>query len=244
MRRGAAPYDDGVTAERRELKFVFPAHSVDALRDLLEVNARRVRFGKGNVSRVSSVYFDDHRLTSCAESLSGIARRVKLRLRWYDADLPERSAFFEVKRRLAHVIHKARTRIELPVPLARFAYRELVPGLLPLLDPEAAAMLAIRCQPTTLVSYHREHFHDPESAARLTLDYDIEGFSQLGLRVPSRIARTALDRLAVVEVKVRPGEEGDVRRLLYPLTPRLARCSKYVHCCLADGMGSALALHE
>ena len=54
----------------------------------------------------------------------------------------------------------------------------------------------------------------------------------------------ALDRLAVVEVKTLPADEHQVRRLLFPLKPRLARCSKYVHCCLADGLGAALRVYE
>ena len=41
-----------------------------------------------------------------------------------------------------------------------------------------------------------------------------------------------------------PADEHNVRRLLFPLKPRLARCSKYVHCCLADGLGAALRVHD
>ena len=244
LRRGALePASDAVTAERRELKFAFPATSVDALRDVLRVNARCVHFGDGSPSQVSSVYFDDHRLSSYSESVAGVARRVKLRLRWYDADFTEASAFFEVKRRVGNVTRKARTPVELSAPLDQIGYHDLVRELLGLLHPDTAAMLATRCIPTSLVSYRREYFRDPDSTTRVTLDYSIDGFSQLGLRAPTRVGRTALEGVAVVEVKVRLGEEADARRLLYPLVPRLSRCSKYVQCCLADGMGGGLTEH-
>lgn len=236
--------DDDVTAERCELKFVFPSGSVDALRDVLELNARRVQFGDTPVSRVHSIYFDDHRGSSCEESLAGVARRVKLRLRWYDAPFPATTAYFEVKRRLGQLTRKERTPIELPDRLDGIPYAELVPGLVEALDPEAAAMLAVRGLPTQLVAYRREHFRDPDSPIRVTLDHSIEGFPQLGLRAPARVDGIALERLAVIEVKVPPGGEAEVRRLLHPLAPRLSRCSKYVHCCLADGASAARRMHE
>lgn len=235
---------DAVTAQRRELKFVFDATRVDALRDVLEVNARRVAFGDGPVSRVNSIYFDDHRLTSCAESVEGVSRRVKLRLRWYDEDFARRGLFFEVKRRVGQSIAKDRTPVEAIEPIDRIDYPALVDRLCEVLSPEAAGLLHLRPVPTMLVSYRREHFRDPDSGIRATLDYQVEGFGQLGLRRPARGPKAALERLAVVEVKALPVDEADVRRLLFPLEPRLARCSKYVHCCLADGLGAALRVHD
>ena len=67
--------DDSVTAERREMKFVYRSRDLAAIRAVLEGNLRRVRFGADEVSRVNSVYFDDHRLSGCEESLAGAGRR-------------------------------------------------------------------------------------------------------------------------------------------------------------------------
>jgi hypothetical protein len=235
---------DGVTAQRRELKFVFDSSGVDALRDVLEMNAQRVIFGDGPVSRVSSIYFDDFRLSSAAESLAGVSRRVKLRLRWYDEDFARRGLFFEVKRRSGQVISKDRTPLRAADAIDRIPYHELTAQLGEVLAPEPAALLSLRPIPTTLVAYRREHFRDRDSPIRLTLDYDIESFSQLGLQRPARSGGVALDRLAVLEVKTPPADEQHVRRLLFPLKPRLARCSKYLHCCMADGLGAALRADE
>ncbi len=240
----ASSAPDEVTAQRRELKFVFDGSRVDALRDVLEVNARRIAFGDGPVSRVNSIYFDDHRLSSAAESLAGVSRRVKLRLRWYDEAFARRGLFFEVKRRYGQVISKDRTPLEATDAIDRIPYDQLTVWLSEVLAPETAALLNLRPIPTALVSYQREHFRDRDSPIRLTLDYQIEGFSQLGLHRPARRAGVALDRLAVVEVKTLAADEHQVRRLLFPLKPRLARCSKYVHCCLADDLGAALRVHD
>jgi hypothetical protein len=235
---------DEVTAQRREMKFVFDGSCVDALRDVLEVNARRVAFGDGPVSNVNSIYFDDARLSSAAESLAGVSRRVKLRLRWYDEKFARQRLFFEVKRRSGQVISKDRTPLDAPEVIDRIPYDDLLAWLGQALAPEPAAWLNLRPIPTTIVSYQREHFRDRDSSIRITLDYQIEAYTQLGLQRPARRSGVALDRLAVVEVKTLAADEHNVRRLLFPLKPRLARCSKYVHCCLANGLGSALRVHD
>ena len=52
------------------------------------MNLTPIAFGAGEVSLVSSIYFDDDQLNSCRESLAGVNRRTKVRLRWYDRPLP------------------------------------------------------------------------------------------------------------------------------------------------------------
>jgi hypothetical protein len=234
--RGRAPSspDDEVTAKRRELKFVFPGHAVAGLRDILSVNARPIRFGSGDFSAVNSIYFDDHRLSSCAESLAGVSRRVKLRLRWYDRDFSAGRLFFETKRRSGQTTSKERTALEALVPLDRIRYADLVPQIAAALDERAEALLAMRPNPTAIVSYRREHFRYAGTSIRITLDYDIEAFMQEGCERPRRDCRVSLDGLAVVEVKTSEADLPEVRAALHPLTPRLVRCSKYVQCCLAD----------
>jgi len=232
--------DDAVTAERRELKFVYPGRAVATLRDILSVNAQPVRFGSGDVSRVNSIYFDDHRLSSCAESLAGVARRVKIRLRWYDRDFGGGGLFFEVKRRLGYKISKDRVALEALTSLDRIRYTDLVPQIAALLDQRQASLLYTRPNPIAIVSYRREHFRHADTGIRMTLDYDIEAFMQQGCHWPRRDSRVSLDGLAVVEVKTSEANLRHVPAALHPLTPRLARCSKYVQCCLADDVGSVI----
>ena len=223
--------DDAVTSARRELKFTFPHADVAELGVLLEVNARRVVFGAGPVSRVNSIYFDDERVTSAQESLAGAARRTKLRLRWYDRPLADGAAFFEDKDRRGLNISKQRVGLRTATPLADCTYRQLIDDLDRLLDDEQGALLRLRCEPVVLVSYKRQHFRDPASGIRLTLDYDIVGYDQLGLPRPARRFGVALADAVVVEVKAPPALIGAVPALLHPLRPRVTRFSKYVECC-------------
>ena len=226
---------DAVAMARRELKFPFTGADVGKLSTLLALNARPVVFGSAPVSRVNSIYFDDERFSSVHESLAGVGRRTKLRLRWYDRPMANGAMFFELKHRRNLDISKQRVGLRTSGPLGAWRYRELVDDLAPLLDDEQAAMLRLRVEPVMLVSYKRQHFRDPESGTRLTLDYDVVGYDQLGLSRPSRRFGTPLHDLAVIEVKAPPARVDAVHRLLSPLRPRLLRCSKYVQCCLQTG---------
>lgn len=228
---GELATDDAVTAERREMKFVYHARDAAAIRGVLEGNLQRVRFGAGAVSRVNSIYFDDDRLSGCEESLAGVSRRWKLRLRWYDRALPGRRVFFEEKIRRGIMIAKQRVALEAREPLESVGYRAITSALGQVLDRRLAGRLDLRGDPAVLVAYRREHFRDRESGARVTLDYDIEGFDQRGKARPNRRGGTPIHDLVVVEVKTPPEEEVVARRLLFPLRPRLSRCSKYVQCC-------------
>ena len=224
------------TAERRELKFVFPGPDPRTLRDVLRANARPVAYGDQRVSSVHSLYFDDHRLSSCRESIAGIPRRAKLRLRWYDEPFARETAFLELKRRNGWLIRKQRLALELGLPLEELGVRGLLAGLDRCAEPEQVAWLGLRGLPTLLVDYQREHFIDRESDTRITLDWDVHCTAQTGARAPHRGAEATLAGLVIVEVKTPATSAADVRRLLHPLAPRLARCSKYVHGCSATGL--------
>jgi len=223
--------DDAVTAERREMKFVYRAHDVDAIRCVLEGNLRRVQFGADPVSRVNSIYFDDDHLSACEESLAGVSRRWKLRLRWYDRPLPGRRVFFEEKVRRGVMIAKQRVAFDVAEPLGAVSFSAILGALDHTLDEALSARLALRGDPAVLVAYRREHFRDRESRARVTLDYDVVGYDQRGKPRPTRGAGSPVHDLVVVEVKTPPDEEMLARRLLFPLRPRLSRCSKYALCC-------------
>jgi SPX domain protein involved in polyphosphate accumulation len=235
---------DAVTGVRREVKFVFPAADPEKIARVLEQNAEPVRFGESDVSSVSSIYFDDHRLSSCEESMAGVSRRVKLRVRWYDESMATRRLFFERKRREGSTIHKDRTAFDLAAPLDRIPYSKLVDQLDAQLDPVDGAWLARRQEPTMLVAYRRRHFRDRDSAIRITLDWDLRGYDQLGRLRPSRDTEVEADWRVIVEGKAVPGSEDALRALLAPLRPRLSRSSKYVHCCSRAGWPQIPEVHD
>ncbi len=230
--------DDTVTTARRELKYALKDADPHSVAALLESALRPIRFGNERSSRVSSLYFDDHRLSSVCENLDGVGRRHKLRLRWYQTGLPQQEAYYEVKRRYHGVIGKQRFRVSTSGSLAQISLPKLSDALMKQLPLPQAEALARRPEPVVLVSYRRLHFRHREhgNPIRLTIDYDIQAFTQLGQRYLRRYGSERPLREVILEVKVPPGYERQVPSLLHPLRPRLSRYSKYVSCVFASGL--------
>lgn len=236
-RASSAAGPDAVTLERRELKFALPGVDSAAIIETLSGNLEPLAFGGAADSRVSSIYFDNDQLVSCRESMDGVSRRTKVRMRWYDAPLEEATElWFELKHRRNVSISKERFPIRLPRPLSAFPFADLHRYVTRSLGSKTAQeWLSLRPSPTVLVSYRRRHFRDPASGIRLTVDREICGYDQLGLRVPARRFGTPLEGVTVIEVKTPVGEEAKAAELLFPLKPRLTRSSKYASCCALMG---------
>lgn len=237
-----SPRSDPLANMRHEYKFVYRNCDPRKIETILEVNNKPV-FHAGKESLVNSIYFDTPDLISFHENLGGISKRFKLRLRWYDAELPRTLCFFEVKRRINRVIAKERYPIALSRPLHVMNLKQLVAGLIQVLPETPGHLLRLRPEPVVLVRYRRRHFvvRDVRQQIRLTVDRDIIAVGQLGapnlrMRMPLR-----LDGRVILEIKTNIGKERHIPRLLRPLRPRLSRFSKYVMCCaLTEG---AVGIH-
>ena len=82
---------------RYELKFIFDNNQLNNFQDWLLQNSS---FKKKYENRtVNSVYFDDLYNTSANDNLSGISKREKYRLRWYNNNFVN-NLKFEVKKRI------------------------------------------------------------------------------------------------------------------------------------------------
>ena len=100
------------------------------------MNCRRVSY-RDRTSLVSSLYFDDARLSACRENVDGSGRRSKVRLRWYDAPFPGGSLFFEIKRRRGQTTSKERVPLALTRPLEEAPLAETMRALSRSLPPDA-----------------------------------------------------------------------------------------------------------
>jgi hypothetical protein len=222
-------------ARRREVKFTFMNADVEALRRLLEVNGRRQVFRR-EVSVVHSVYFDDVALSACRANLDGLGRRNMVRLRWYDRPLPANECFLEIKWRQGRVTGKHRLRVCSEQVLGTQPYRHILAQLTEAAPRPYLPFLVRYCEPVLLVRYRREHFVSPDAQMRVTIDYDITYFDQTGKQRISTSFGQRHEGLVVLEGKVPPGCELELRNFLYPFAGRAERCSKYVHGCERMGL--------
>lgn len=217
-------------AARREVKYVFAHADVGALRAMLRRSCTPIQYA-GPSSTVSSLYFDDPRLSTCRANLDGVGLRHKTRLRWYDELRPSTSLFLETKWRRHGVVGKRR--MELAASRAPFELpmRQVHRALRSAVAPERQDYLHQESDPVAWIRYQREHFAFHDGEARLTLDYDIRFCGQMGHRhLDSRFFQR-LPGVALIECKSAPDGQGVLHRALGPLRARPARFSKYVTAC-------------
>ena len=166
-------------AVRRETKFTFDRVDLDIIRHLLESNGRRLVHNQ-RVSTVRSLYFDDPRLSACHANVDGLGLRRKLRLRWYDQLLPGRDLYLEVKWRNNRVTGKHRFRLRANEPVGERDYAELIPAILHATPTPRAFDVLANPEPVVVVEYRREHFASLDGLLRVTIDYDLAFYRQLG----------------------------------------------------------------
>ncbi len=231
--------DDGRSrtdlAVRRETKFTFDSQRLDAVRTLLAGNCQR-QIHNQPVSTVRSIYFDDSRLAACHANLDGLGKRRKLRLRWYDQLLPGTDLYLEVKWRDNRITGKHRFQLRSNELIGARDYRDLASALRTVVPSTVLRDFEANLEPVVVVEYKREHFASADGALRLTIDYDLRFYRQWGRQRISMEFPCRMERLALVEGKTPVGREGELREMMYPLTMRASKCSKYVHGCQSLGL--------
>ena len=220
---------------RRELKFAVAHADLGKIRSVLLMNLRHVGHHHP-VSFVRSIYFDDDSLGGYYDSVEGIGKRRKIRLRWYNDGDREGRLFFEVKRRSFDLVMKERATIETRVPLDALSYRELETHLASTLTARHRELLKLQSRPIVLIEYRREYFEGIDQAVRVTLDSALKWFAQLSKERVSWRFPVTLPHLVILEVKTRPDYPLDVDQLLYPLRLAPTRSSKYVIGCQQLGL--------
>ena len=228
------PFGAQTSELRHEVKFAVSDVDPGKLRAILDANCRRVSHHQ-STSRVVSLYFDDAELSSCRANLDGVARRSKVRLRWYDEPFPRERLFFEIKEREAYGIRKTRFLLSARGPFETMSFSEIVSGLADALPAEAAARLALRGEPVLIAEYQRTYYEAHVGPLRVTLDHDLTVWGQRGQRSPSRRFALRTPRLTILEAKAPIGRSAEIRDLLLPLEPRVTRSSKYVLGCQRAG---------
>jgi hypothetical protein len=237
------PEEGDLTRRRYEIKYAYPHGDVRKLDAVLRVNHRPLSFNRSE-SMVSSIYFDDSRLTAFRENIDGIGLRSKYRLRWYDSIYPDANLFFEIKRRYHYVVTKDRYALNLIQNASQITYSDLIKELLEILPQAPRERLRNSQLPTVLVRYRRRHYisRDPLIPIRITLDWGITAFEQISKRRPLLRFAVPLQDLVVLEVKAQIGTENKIPDLLFPLRPRQSRFSKYALCC--SRLGLSMGINE
>jgi len=159
-----------------------------------------------------------------------------MRIRWYDSHRPGKKFFFEIKWRNNRVTGKHRIPLLVSKCLSQLSYSEILASLENTLPSDYLGDVLAFPDATVLVEYKREHFVSRDEPLRVTLDYDLVYYDQSAKEFMSASFGTPMDDLVVVEGKIPVGRESELVELLYPLSLRAQRCSKYVLGCGALGL--------
>jgi hypothetical protein len=174
---------NGVTQDpllrcRYEMKYIISQSKAAAIARFIEPYISPDRYTKSQPTGyypIVSLYLDSDTLQLCKESVGGILKRFKLRIRSYTDD-PDYPRFFEVKRRSNTVILKSRARVateDVPILLSgRYVppvqnYQEDIDAL----RQFQLYMRSVGAKPVILVRYLRRAYEgNTENRVRVTFD--------------------------------------------------------------------------
>ena len=171
--------------------------------------------------RVRSIYLDTPTLSDYYDSISGISRRQKTRLRWYNNASDK--LVLEKKEKRNHLSNKSTVGLENPC----HTVPRLKSDLLALAEynyPHLSKITADSYHPILEVSYLRNYF-ELRHGIRMTIDTDIR-YRKLYPLVSERRVSSPVDYL--VEFKYLPNNAASFSNLIPDLPFRLFRHSKYV----------------
>jgi SPX domain protein involved in polyphosphate accumulation len=169
---------DRTLLSRYELKYVISESKAMAIARFIEPYLKLDRYCRSQPNcayPTVSLYLDSDNLRLCRESLQGLLKRFKLRVRSYsdESDCPR---FFEIKRRANTVIIKSRARV-MHHDVAALLSGQYVPPLqnhkteMDALKQFQLYMKSINAKPKVLIRYMRQAYEgDTEDRVRVTFD--------------------------------------------------------------------------
>jgi SPX domain protein involved in polyphosphate accumulation len=213
---------------RFEVKMTVPALDLPRVRNW--VGAHPEGFHTAYPPRqVNNIYFDSTDLSSYSENLAGVARRVKLRLRWYGDRVAFGRSTLELKCKSGLAGWKVSHPVESDIDLRSMDWTGVVQILRRESSDRFAFALDLACQPVMINRYRREYFVSSDEAVRITIDSPQTVFSQWARSRPNLTFETGQPHLAVIEAKADSRERERLADAVSGFPWFVGRHSKYVH---------------
>ncbi len=187
---------------RHEWKHEITAADRLILAARLSAVARRDSHGDHGRYGIRSLYFDDPRDTALREKIDGVARRAKLRIRYYNGN----TAFICLEKKIKQDGLCGKRSVLLSAQEVQTLLNgglDWMPGSgRPLVQELYWKMKSAGLRPRTIVDYTREAYVFPAGNVRVTLDYNIRtGLGSTDFLNPRMITVPAGDAPAILEVK-------------------------------------------
>ena len=214
---------------RTEKKYTFNQVEKDSVRDWLQ--ALPLGFQEVYSKReVNSLYFDSHDHFCYEENLSGVSKRGKARLRWYNNnDLLSSKVTFEMKVKSNSFGNKLSHEFNFKDLNINSSSHDLIIQLRNLLPNDILPYFDTFTEPSLLVSYQREYYEDVQKKVRVTLDDEIM-FSKPGYEnlFTMHNNQKVIMNHGVLEVKIENASEAEWKKMFFSNNLiRAGRHSKY-----------------
>ncbi|MHC4265571.1 MAG: VTC domain-containing protein [Planctomycetota bacterium] len=208
----AAPIDRTLWC-RYEMKYVISESKAAAIQNFIRPYIELDRYSKlqpNGFYPIVSLYLDSNNMQLCIESLRGVLKRFKLRIRSY-SDNPEYPRFFEIKRRSNRVIIKSRARVrtqDVPILLeGRYVppignYKQDIDAI----RQFQLYMRSVHAKPKVLIKYQRCAYEGKmHNRVRVTFDkklcYKVTSDPEVLLGRPGFQYNSATLRGVILEIK-------------------------------------------
>lgn len=217
---------------RHEYKYLISRQGAELLkRRLPTVMARDPHAGPDGQYTIRSLYFDDGNYSAYAEKMSGVADRVKYRIRYYNYDT--RVIRLEKKEKHGQLTRKTGASITLQDALHLQEGKNT-----PCPDTKGELITELRCgiscglRPAILVDYDRTPFVCNAGQTRITIDESIRTRPYCAELLASNKAMVPVleDGMAILEVKFNDFLPGYLATALEDIPKVNLAVSKYVLC--------------
>lgn len=217
---------------RQELKYILGRGEYSALSQRCRAVMRPdPHAGADGSYAITSLYFDDLANTALMQNYSGVSRREKFRIRFYNGDLS--TLHLEKKVKYGGLGTKY------SCPMAPEQLRRLLDGDLTwmmatgqgLMQELYLRMRTELLRPKTIVAYRRVPFVYEPGNVRVTFDYDIRsGICSRDMLSGRTILVPAAQNTVIMEVKYDEFLPDIIRMIVQEGTPRARAFSKYAAC--------------
>jgi|ETN01SMinimDraft_1059929.scaffolds.fasta_scaffold82315_1 SPX domain protein involved in polyphosphate accumulation len=218
------------TDYRLERKFFISGVSIKIIEN--HVRLHKAHFSPIYKPRwINNIYFDTCEFDNYFTSCEGVARRAKVRIRWYGELGGEiKQPVLELKIKNNWFVKK------LLFPMVPFEIGQhldvshIEEALRKTEMPEVLKMNIMSLRPTLLNRYNRKYYQSFDKAYRLTLDEEMKFYRVLG-RKNNLLFRMFDDISTVLELKYHPDDDDLAREITNSFPFRMTKSSKYL-----DGM--------
>ena len=211
------------TEKRIEIKDVFTPLELSKFESAIKLSSFSF-YNPYPARQINSIYFDDYSFRSLEESIEGNSLRTKRRIRWYGTEKNKVNGTFEIKKKQGIFSWKHLHKNKFFINPAAKTWNEMIEQKR---DSKTFDTFLLNQKPRSIVSYSRQYFCSFDGKVRITIDQDLQSFSQDSPFGPNFDHSIKHYNFMVIEVKVSSKYEHLVElvRKEIPFTPR--RFSKY-----------------